>query len=214
VLHSAFSTVWLMGRKVQSKGQGTLLVHATLALSVAGGIAIGVVGASGPSGGSTFAPKSTTTLSPSSQFSHYTCHGSQRTLLNNSNAEMVENGGRPRYFTTSGKAYCVTYIQTYHWNNGKGAIPGSLSLRRIHGPAGLPSVVGPFNAKTSSGQNNAPNVNWYVDVPTSPPVIIDGIYTCNDSQPSTWSSNKATNGAGFCIIYGDPAIPPPPVKKH
>jgi hypothetical protein len=50
------------------------------------------------------------------------------------------------------------------------------------------------------------NVNWFVDVPQSPPSVIDGAYTSQDSNPATWSSNQTSASEGFCIVRGVPAL--------
>lgn len=169
-------------------------------LASTGSIVLGVAGlvlASGAPGGATTHPLST-----------YVCQGSQRTLFDNTNGLEVANGGGLPTFSTHGKAYCVTYIQTYHWNNGKGSYPGHLSLIRVSGPPGLPKHTHFFPAKGSPGQNNVVNANAYADVPTNRPTIIDGVYHCSDTVRATWSANKQSAGAGFCIVYGDPAVPP------
>ncbi|HWB23345.1 MAG TPA: hypothetical protein VG652_10700 [Gaiellaceae bacterium] len=138
--------------------------------------------------------------------SSYTCTGSQVKLFDNTNGFAIGSGGTTPTFSTGGKAYCVTYIQTYHWNDGKGSPPGRLGLRRVAGSAGLPALIGPLAAKASAGQNNAPKVNWHVGVPTAAPQVIDGSYSCTDSDPATWSANSQSGGAGFCIVQGVPAV--------
>ncbi|HZQ81621.1 MAG TPA: hypothetical protein VFB25_06565 [Gaiellaceae bacterium] len=131
------------------------------------------------------------------------CTGKQVTLLNNTNGDFVGNGGGAPTFSTKGKPYCVTYIQTYHWNGGNGQAPGTLGLRRVVGVAGYAKKVGPFQAQASAGQGNAPNVNWYVNSPPIPPdTEINGTYSCVDSSPGTWSSDAASGGLGFCIVQG------------
>src|SRR5207244_3032532 len=111
------------------------------------------------------------------------------------------NGATEPTFSTGGKAYCVTSIQTYHWNGGKGKAPGTLGLKHVSGPAGF-ATVGPFTAVGSAGQNNAPNVNWQANVPTSPtPTVIDGTYKCTDSDPATWSADTS-GGPGYCNVWG------------
>ncbi|MGO9582835.1 MAG: hypothetical protein ACLP36_08515 [Acidimicrobiales bacterium] len=141
-------------------------------------------------------------------FASYICHGNQITLFSNINADAVSNGGsRPR-FSTHGKAYCLMYIQTYHWNKGKGSPPGTVGLVRLKGPGTLPSSIGSLPAKTSPGSNGAANINWFASVSISKPVILDGTYSCADSDPSTWSSNKESGGDGFCLVYAALAIPP------
>jgi len=137
----------------------------------------------------------------------YTCTqpAKQTTLLDDTNGDLVVNGATPPSFSTKGVAYCLTYIQTYHWNNGNGEVPGTLGLKGTKVAAGLAATIGPFAAMSSAGQNNAPNVNWYVYPSKTPPIVINGTYTCNDSDPATWSANTV-GGPGFCIVYGVPAV--------
>lgn len=141
-------------------------------------------------------------------FVGYVCHGTQLTLFDNVNADAVSNGGSRPTFSTHGNAYCLMYVQTYHWNNGAGSTPGTIGLVRLSGPGAIPSYVASLPAKTSAGENGAANVNWFASVPITKPVILDGEYSCADSDPSTWSTNKESGGAGFCLVYADLAIPP------
>ena len=124
----------------------------------------------------------------------YSCTGSQIKLFDNSNGGGVQNGGKPPSFSTNGKAYCLASITTYHWNNGQGKTPGTIGLTGS-------STAGPFAAKGSSGQGGAPNVNWTVNLPTTKPVVINGTYTCQDSDPASWSQDQQSGGNGFCIVY-------------
>ena len=129
----------------------------------------------------------------------YTCAGPQVKLLDTSNGGGVQNGARSPSFITRGKAYCLSSITTYHWNNGQGKTPGKLGLSGS-------STVGPVTAKGSSGQGGAPNVNWYVNFSTAKPVVINGVYSCTDSDTATWSQNLQSHGTGFCIVYGVAAL--------
>jgi hypothetical protein len=129
-----------------------------------------------------------------------TCSGAQVKLFDNTNSGGVTNGGKPPSFSTNGKEYCLARIVTYHWNNGLGKSPGTVAL-------GGGGGAGPFNATGSSGQGGARNVNWTVSVSTTTkPVVIDGTYSCVDSDPKTWSQNAASGGKGFCIVYGVPTL--------
>jgi hypothetical protein len=140
----------------------------------------------------------------------WTCSGATVTLLNNTNADAVANGGGAPTFSTHGKAYCVALIQTYHWNDGDGSPPGTLGLERLGtAKTGFATSLGPYKALASSGQNNAPNVNWYVNPPFTTPQVIDGTYTCDDSNPSSWSSNNTSGHQGFCIVRAVPAVQHP-----
>ena len=90
----------------------------------------------------------------------------------------------------------VTQIWTYHWNNGRGATPGTIALKGFNG-----TTYGPWPASASSGSNNAPNVNWTVNVNVTIPA---GTYQVVDSSPSTWSQNAESRGVGFAKLYAHP----------
>ncbi len=139
---------------------------------------------------------------PRTAATSYRCVGGQSLLYNNWNTGSVQNGGTPSTFSTGGNPYCVVSISTYHWNDGKGQTPGTITLASSIG-----STLGPWQATGSSGQGEAPNVNWTA-TPGSPtqPVIIDGTYTCIDSNPATWSQNTGSGGSGFCKVTVQPAI--------
>lgn len=124
------------------------------------------------------------------------CTGARFKLFDNWNGGGVLNGGKPTVFDTGGKSYCLQSIDTYHWNNGLGQHPGTIGLRSSSG-----AIVGPWPATGSAGQGGAPNVNWTAIAPSSPPLIINGSYTCVDSDPTTWSQNQQSGGQGFCDVY-------------
>ena len=127
----------------------------------------------------------------------YSCAGPQLKLFDNTNGGGVTNGAIGPTFSTKGIAYCVTQIDTYHWNGGKGSTPGTVGLESSGGV-----VLGPFVAKGSAGQGGSPNVNWTASVATSPtPTVISGTYSCTDSNSGTWSQNGASKSQGFCSIY-------------
>ena len=171
------------------------LLTLSAAVAVAGVFtAVGLSGGAGSGGGWTCA------------VDHVT---NRVTVFNNSNGGTVENGATAPTFSTGGKAYCVSLLQTYHWNGGHGASPGTLGLKRVGGAAYLLGGIGslgPYKALASSGQNNAPNVNWYIypQQPGVAPQVIDGSYTCEDSGAATWSTTSK-GGPGFCTVYGVPA---------
>jgi len=92
-------------------------------------------------------------------------------------------------------------ITNYHWNNGQGAIPGTISLRDSSG-----NTLGTWTATTRPGQGGVPNANWDVrpNVTLSP-----GTYTIIDSDPSTWSQNSQSNNVGMSVVKGTLTIPTP-----
>lgn len=132
----------------------------------------------------------------------WTCRGSTTKIFDNSNGGGVLGGGRPPSFTTKGHSYCVVQLITYHWNNAHGSKPGTIGLGGIN-----QSTVGKWKATGSSGQGGAPNVNWTANVATSPkPVVINGVYSCLDSNGATWSQDAQTHGTGFCQVYVKTAV--------
>jgi hypothetical protein len=90
---------------------------------------------------------------------------------------------------------------TYHWNDAEGmSSPGTIGLRAADG-----TMYGPWQATGLDGQGGVPNANWVVN----PNIIIPpGAYTVIDSDPSTWSQNEETGGAGMAwgkgIRQGNP----------
>jgi len=130
----------------------------------------------------------------------YACSGSEVELFDNTNGYAVSNNGTSPTFSTDGEAYCLVEIYTYHWNGGDGATPGELGLQGED-----EEEVGPFDAVGSSGEDGAPDVNWTANVPTSPPVVIDGEYEEEDSDPGTWSQDDESDGYGFAEVWGEEA---------
>jgi hypothetical protein len=116
-------------------------------------------------------------------------------VFDNSNISDVANGGTSPIVTFS-QAQLITSIRTYHWNNAQGAPAGTHMLRRDDG-----MTFGPWPVVASSGFQGAPNVDW-----TSKPAVTvpAGRYTVIDSNPSTWSQNTLSGGAGFVTIKATP----------
>lgn len=125
-------------------------------------------------------------------------------LFNNGNLGGVANSPtQPTVFTLN-QAHMITQIQNYHWNNGRGARPGTVALRDGNG-----RLYGPWTVIPSAGQGGAPNVYWTC----SPNVVIPaGTYTVVDSDPATWSQNGQSGGRGFSLIKGYP-VSQKPVDK-
>ena len=137
----------------------------------------------------------------------WACTGLERVLFDNTNVALVGNGGRRPAFNTGGKAYCVTAVQTYHWNNGKGtAAAGFVGLTGTASALGGPGPVGFWKAYGPGAPSAPPNAIWRVTLSRDAPVVIRGTYSCSDSAPGTWSQNQASAGLGFCVVAGTPAI--------
>ena len=116
-------------------------------------------------------------------------------LATNFNVYGVKN--LPEYypdFRTDKAAFLVQAITTYHWNGGRGAAPGSISLYDWDD-----NLIGSWQA-TSRGGSGAKNVYWDV----FPNIVLEQgkKYYIIDSDPSTWSANDQSGGAGFFEIRG------------
>jgi hypothetical protein len=136
---------------------------------------------------------------------NWACTGAERVLFDNTNAALVGNGGRRPRFDTGGKAYCVTYVQTYHWNNGEGA--RATGFVGLIGTSTALGGLGPIGFWKATGRpGGAPNAIWRVSLSGEPPLVIRGTYSCSDSAAATWSQNQASAGLGFCVVVGRPAV--------
>ena len=79
--------------------------------------------------------------------------------------------------------------------DGRGtARPGTIALRDASG-----RVYGPWQATGSPGQGGVANAMWTARPMATLPA---GRYTVIDSDPSTWSQNSATHGAGITRVEG------------
>lgn len=101
----------------------------------------------------------------------------------------VQNGPtRPATLSLSGPMH-LDELSTYHWNNGRGATPGTLALRASDG-----TVYGPWPTTGSPGMGGRPNCNWHAQ----PGIVMPaGTYEVIDSDPSTWSTNAETGHRGI-----------------
>ena len=114
----------------------------------------------------------------------------------------VYNGATaPTTFSTT-QSWRVTELVTYHWNDRKGMTPGTIGLKAADG-----TTYGPWTASGVAGQAGVPNAVWVV----KPDVVIPpGNYSVLDSDPSTWSQNSDTRGAGMAYGTGISVVAPRP----
>lgn len=126
----------------------------------------------------------------------------------NTNINAVANGGVAPVIVLAKRPNlngCILcQIETYHWNNAAGVVPGAITatFRDPQAPGGgqaAPTTpVGPTTA--SPGQGGAPNVNWAQNF--NGPFIPDGSrIDVVDSDPATWSQNAGSGGKGFTKIW-------------
>ena len=126
-------------------------------------------------------------------------------IYNNTNINGVNNGpaSSPQFVLNAPAR--ITQLVTYHWNFGRGARPGVISLRNINGQR-----FGPFAARGTTGQGGALNVNWVADVNVTIPA---GSYTVLDSDINTWSNNAQSGFRGFAIVRGSLLTQPPQTDR-
>jgi uncharacterized protein YjdB len=90
--------------------------------------------------------------------------------------------------------FTLTYLNNYHWNFGRGAQPGTITLRHADG-----TEYGPWQTAGDYGMHRVPNAQWYV----MPYVNIKaGTYTIIDSDPSTWAHNLGSKNRGMTWAEG------------
>ena len=111
----------------------------------------------------------------------------ERQIFSTGNDYGVFNGGTSPSFTLR-RAVIVTYIMTYHWNNGRGTAGGTITLKNQDG-----KIFGPWRVKVVN------NVYWIVNPQVT---LMPGTYTVIDSEPSTWAQNPQSGGRGHTIIKG------------
>ena len=88
-------------------------------------------------------------------------------------------------------------VTTYHWNGGRGSIPGQISIYTANG-----GHTGTWQASARPGYLDAPNVYWDV----FPDVVLKSgiLYFIEDSDTLTWSCNAQSGNIGFFELRGIP----------
>ncbi|HPX60854.1 MAG TPA: hypothetical protein PLN25_03675, partial [Deltaproteobacteria bacterium] len=114
-------------------------------------------------------------------------------IFSNGNIAGVQNGPSRTTSFTIQTPHRVTFIYNYHYfNNGR--LPGTIALRHSDG-----TLYGPWQTEGALGQGGVKNAYWFVRPNAD---IKAGTYTVVDSDPSTWSHNSGSAGAGFTEIRG------------
>jgi hypothetical protein len=117
-------------------------------------------------------------------------------FTNGNTGGVYNNPSRATTFTLRAP-HVITLIMNYHWNNGRGATPGTIALRGSDG-----RTYGPWRIAGSPGQGGVPNAYWNAAPNLTLPA---GTYTVVDSDPATWAQNSESGGAGHTRIEGYPA---------
>lgn len=119
--------------------------------------------------------------------------GNSVALFNNWNVAGVGNGPTAATTFTLSAPALITNVTNYHWNDGRGATAGTITLRGQDG-----KTYGPWNTRATPG-SGAQNVNWIAEPHETLPA---GAYTVIDSDPPTWSRNAQSGGHGFTQVHG------------
>ena len=118
-------------------------------------------------------------------------------IYNNGNTGGVYNKPSRATTFTLRAPHVITLITNYHWNNGRGATPGTIALRGSDG-----RTYGSWRTSGSPGQGGVPNAYWNAAPNVTLPA---GTYTVVDSNPATWAQNSESGGAGHTKIEGYPS---------
>lgn len=115
-------------------------------------------------------------------------------ILDNTVAAPVESVPlQPTRFTLY-DTRTITQIRTFHWNKGKGSLPGSIALQDKN-----KRLLGPWKAVGLEDEHGVANTYWEV----APNIVLEaGIYTVLDSEPSTWSRNPGKGDVGIVRVMG------------
>lgn len=123
--------------------------------------------------------------------------GTEQTLFDNGNVGAVINNPTATTTFTLAVPYGLTYLSTYHWNDGKGTTKaGLLSIQAADG-----TIFGPWKRVGLPGMGGIKNVTWECHPNVYLPA---GTYTVIDSDPTTWSQNAGSGGRGFAKVRGKP----------
>lgn len=119
----------------------------------------------------------------------------ENTLFDNFNGEGTSQGSPQALRIRFARPFQLSLIQTYHWNSGQGAPPGSIGLVRVDDG----KAFGPWPAQGSPGQGGVANAYWQCRPQVSLPA---GTYEVTCSSPASWSYNQASQGLGFAVLKG------------
>lgn len=111
-----------------------------------------------------------------------------------SNTATVSGGGKVAYLTVGDENFKIQSIITYHYNNGKGKKPGTISIYK-------------YDSQTKSRGEKVFTIkalglyhNTYWNA-TCVKKLDKGYYIIDDSNHKTWSQNSASDGVGFVWLY-------------
>ncbi|WP_026495141.1 hypothetical protein [Butyrivibrio sp. WCD3002] len=110
------------------------------------------------------------------------------------NTYAVTGGAEAPMLTVGSEGFKLQSIITYHWNDGKGKKPGTISLYKYD------KTTKKRGKKVATFKATGLFKNTYWNI-TCNKKLAKGYYLIVDSNPKTWSQNSASNGLGFTWIY-------------
>ena len=124
--------------------------------------------------------------------------GDCETIFNNYNiGAVLNNAASPTFTIAEEDPNILCYIDTYHWNNARGARPvGTIGLQPLNG-----QVLGPWQALGSPGQGGVQNAAWRATPPQPAVQLRPDTYSVIDSNPPTWSHNNQSRAFGFAKVW-------------
>ena len=103
--------------------------------------------------------------------------------------QVTSNPSNPTTFSVpNGKELNLKAISLYHYNNGYGATPGTVTLKMGT------KIIGTWNA-VGTYYNQ-----WWEVFPAK--TLSAGTYSITCSSNATWSCNSISNNAGFASVHG------------
>jgi predicted amidophosphoribosyltransferase len=116
-----------------------------------------------------------------------------RTILSIYNENEVKSGPLFASKLKLDKAFIITKITTYHYNWGKGAQPGTISLQKRK------EIFGPWQTGGIAGDDGTPNAKWVCEPNER---LEEGTYKVEVSDEKSWSYNGQSGQKGFVVIEG------------
>lgn len=116
-----------------------------------------------------------------------------RSILSIYNDKEVKSGPLFASKLKLDQAFIITKITTFHYNWGKGAQPGTISLQKKK------ETYGPWQARGIAGDDGTPNAKWICEPNQR---LEEGNYKVEVSDEKTWSYNGQSGQKGFVVIEG------------
>ncbi len=116
-----------------------------------------------------------------------------KTLYKTYNTDPVEGEATVKNKVKFSKAFVVTRIITFHYNDGKGAVAGTISMEGRKGASRA------WQARNAPGADGKPMGRWICEPNER---LEAGNYVLTVSDEKSWSTNSKAGKKGMVIIEG------------